>query len=111
MRSQFYIFTEHELAHGLLGTLAERLASFRCINKSEADPDMLFAKDQHVDRVAIDHTCYAPVDSRVFQAKSVRDGRGHFLAKNAKSAQKNKQGDESGKHATASSSFSGYLSF
>ena len=50
--------------------------------KSDTNPDLLLAEDQHIDRVAIDNTCYAPVDTYVLQAKSVRDGRGRILAKN-----------------------------
>src|SRR4029077_17529291 len=40
----------------------------------------------------------------MLQAKSVRGGRRRILAKNVKSTTENKQGDESGKHGTASSS-------
>jgi hypothetical protein len=69
---EFDFFTEDQLAHGRFGALAKRLAFFWCVNKSQTDPDLLLGKDQHVDRIAIDNTCYAPVDSDVLQAKSVR---------------------------------------
>jgi len=66
------------------GALAKRLAFLWRINKSETDPDFCLPEDQHVDRVAIDNTCYASVNSHVLQAKSVYDGLGRILAKNAK---------------------------
>jgi len=92
VRPQFHIFTEHQFAQGLFGSLTERLAFLRRINKSDTDPDLLPGADQQIDRVAVDNTCYAPVDIHVFEAKSVCGLLERILAKNAKSTRKNKQG-------------------
>jgi hypothetical protein len=77
---EFDIFTEYQLAHRLFGQLAERLASFWRIDKCDTYPDLLLAKDQHVDGVAIDNTYYTAMDSHVLQAKSVRGGLERILA-------------------------------
>jgi hypothetical protein len=69
VRPQFYIFTEHQLVRRLFGSLTERLTFLWCINKSDADSNLLLGEDQHVDRVTVDNTCYAAVDSHVLQTK------------------------------------------
>ena len=104
VRPEFDIFTKQQLAHGLFRSLTERLAFLWRIDKSDTDPDLFFAEDAHVDRVAVDNACYASVDRHVLQAKSVRDRRGRILANNAKSAGENNQGDESSKHGRFASS-------
>ena len=83
---EFDIFTEQQLAHSRFRSLTERLAFLRRIDKRDTDPDLLFAEYAHVDRVAVDNACYAPVDRHVLQAKSVCGGLGLILANNAKSA-------------------------
>ena len=50
---------------GHTASMAERLAFLWRINKSDTDPDPLLGEDKHVDRVAIDNACYAPVDRHV----------------------------------------------
>jgi len=103
VRAEYDIFAEGQSADDRFGSLAERLLSLRSIDKRDSDADLSLGHDQHVDRVAIDNTCYASAESHVLQAKRVGDGRERILAKNAKSTGENEQGDESGKRGTASS--------
>src|SRR5262249_46733379 len=75
----------------LFVSLIERLALFWRINKSDTTLICCLAKIRNVDRVAIDNTCYAPVDTRVLQAKSERGGLERILVKNPKRTPENKQ--------------------
>jgi len=52
MRPEFDIFTERQLAHGRFGSLAERLAPFWRINKSDRTSSVVW-RGSHVDRVAV----------------------------------------------------------
>ena len=66
---QYDIFAEYQFAHSLFGSLVECLAFLRRVNKSDTDLDLRFAEDPYVDRVAIDNTCHASVDTNVLQPK------------------------------------------
>jgi len=84
MRPEIDVFTEHQLARGRFGSAPERLAVLLRINESDPDSDLFFGKDPQVDRVAIDNTSYASVDTDVLQAKSVCGRFERIPGKNAK---------------------------
>jgi hypothetical protein len=44
VRMELDVFTEYQLAQGLFGSLTERLAFLRCIDKCNTDPDLFWRR-------------------------------------------------------------------
>jgi len=87
--SQFDLFIEYKLAQGLLGSLAERLAFFRRIDKGDTDQNLFFVGAQHFDRVAVGNAYCASADRFLLEAQIVRGRFALILAENGKNTREN----------------------